>query len=202
MFLINSCLGLFSATSFHWYPFSLTYGVNLPSSLTTLLPFVLGFSPHLPVSVCGTGTLHLDSGFSCQCGICRFGTYFPSSSRLRIILRFSLQDYLPRLYKLFQLLARLIPLRPHISHSMHGSTGIFTCCPSPTRLRLGLGPDLPWVDKPSPGILRLSTVKILTLLSLLIPAFSLLPRPHVFPVVLLPTTVSSPTTHVFYYINP
>ena len=58
---------------------------------------------------------------------------------------------------------------------------------------LGLGPDLPWADEPSPGILRLSTVKILTLLSLLIPAFSLLPRPHVLPVVLLPIALCSPT---------
>jgi hypothetical protein len=62
----------------NWYPLSLTYGVNLPSSLTTLLPIVLGFSPHLPVSVCGTGTLALNSGFSRQCGIAYFGTYcFP-----------------------------------------------------------------------------------------------------------------------------
>ena len=37
------------------YPFSRSYGVSLPSSLTMLLPFVLGSSPHLPVSVCGTG---------------------------------------------------------------------------------------------------------------------------------------------------
>ena len=41
----------------HRYPFSLSYGVNLPSSLTMLLSFVLGSSPHLPVSVCGTGIL-------------------------------------------------------------------------------------------------------------------------------------------------
>ena len=39
-----------------WYPFSLSYGVNLPSSLTMLLSLILGSSPHLPVSVCGTGT--------------------------------------------------------------------------------------------------------------------------------------------------
>ena len=55
MFLLNSCLGLFSATNSRWHPLSLSYGVNLPSSLTTLLSFVLGSSPHLPVSVCGTG---------------------------------------------------------------------------------------------------------------------------------------------------
>ena len=57
MFLVNSCLGLFSAASLRRLPFFRSYGVNLPSSLTTLLPLALGFSPHLPVSVCGTGTL-------------------------------------------------------------------------------------------------------------------------------------------------
>ena len=46
------------------HPFSRSYGVNLPSSLTMLLPSALGFSPHLPVSVCGTGTSDLTSGFS------------------------------------------------------------------------------------------------------------------------------------------
>ena len=76
MFLINSCLGHFSA-ALHGllrfrHPFSRTYGVNLPSSLTTLLPLVLGFSPHLPVSVCGTGDSVLDSDFSRQCGISGF----------------------------------------------------------------------------------------------------------------------------------
>ena len=40
---------------FHRHPFSRSYGVILPSSLTRVLPFVLGFSPRLPASVCGTG---------------------------------------------------------------------------------------------------------------------------------------------------
>ena len=40
----------------HQHPFSLSYGVSLPSSLTMLLSLILGSSPHLPVSVCGTGT--------------------------------------------------------------------------------------------------------------------------------------------------
>ena len=75
MFLVNSCLGHLSAA---WIaprlPLLRTYGVNLPSSLTTLLPLVLGFSPHPPVSVCGTGTNTLDSGFSRQCEITGFGT--------------------------------------------------------------------------------------------------------------------------------
>jgi hypothetical protein len=54
------------------HPFSLSYGVNLPSSLTRVLSLALGFSPHLPVSVCGTGTLSLDRGFSWQCEISSF----------------------------------------------------------------------------------------------------------------------------------
>ena len=56
MFLVNSRLGLFSAACSHRLPFSRSYGVILPSSLTTVLSLALGFSPHLPVSVCGTGT--------------------------------------------------------------------------------------------------------------------------------------------------
>ena len=193
MFLLNSCLGLFSAARLLWHPFLRTYGVNLPSSLTTLLPLVLGFSPHLPVSVCGTGAFTLDSGFSRQCGISRFGTLI--SLRIRPSKRPA--DFPARLSTslapCFLRTGRLILLRPHISQTSNGSTGISTSCPSPTPFGLSLGPDLPWADEPSPGILRFSTVKILTSLSLLIPAFSLLPRPHVLTVMLHPTTVSSPT---------
>ena len=55
MFLLNSCLDLFSAAWFPRHPFSRSYGVILPSSLTMLLPPALGSSPHPPVSVYGTG---------------------------------------------------------------------------------------------------------------------------------------------------
>ncbi len=37
------------------HPFSQSYGANLPSSSTKVLPFALVFSTRLPVSVCGTG---------------------------------------------------------------------------------------------------------------------------------------------------
>ena len=40
----------------HEHSLSRSYGVNLPSSLTTLLPLALESSSYLPVSVCGTGT--------------------------------------------------------------------------------------------------------------------------------------------------
>ena len=49
--------------SLNRHPLFRSYGVNLPSSLTTLLPTVLGFSPHPPVSVYGTGTLPIHTAF-------------------------------------------------------------------------------------------------------------------------------------------
>ena len=48
---------------FHEHPFSRSYGVNLPSSLTTLLPLALESSSYLPVSVCGTGTSEIHTAF-------------------------------------------------------------------------------------------------------------------------------------------
>ncbi len=45
------------------HPFSLSYGVNLPSSLTTLLPLALESSSCLPVSVCGTGAIDIHKAF-------------------------------------------------------------------------------------------------------------------------------------------
>ena len=63
MFLLNSCLSLFSAAWFPRHPFSRSYRVILPSSLTMLLPPALGFSPHPPVSVYGTGTDHTIAAF-------------------------------------------------------------------------------------------------------------------------------------------
>ena len=71
------------------------------------------------------------------------------------------------------------------------------------RLRLyvlGLGPDLPWEDEPSPGNLRFSTGKILTCLSLLIPAFSLLYSPRRLTVSLLPV-YDAPLPRTLLYIH-
>ncbi len=82
---------------------------------------------------------------------------------------------LPCLYR--SSLSRLtLPLRvPTVL--LHSSTGISTCCPSATDLSLTLGPDLPRADQPYPGNLGYSAGRILTFLSLLIPAFSLLISP-------------------------
>ena len=65
------------------------------------------------------------------------------------------------------------------------STGISTCCPSATLLSLALGPDLPRADQLYSGILGYSAGRILTFLSLLIPAFSLLNSPRSLPAALL-----------------
>ena len=81
MFLLNSRLGLFSAASLKRHPFSRSYGVILPSSLTMVLPFVLGFSPRPPASVCGTGTYTIASNFSRQRGFTCFPTYLRSFIR-------------------------------------------------------------------------------------------------------------------------
>ena len=90
-----------------------------------------------------------------------------------------------RLYRLYHQPAHAILLCQRVTHI--GGTGISTSSPSPTTPVLGLGPDLPWADEPSPGNLGLSTGRFLACLSLLIPAFSLLCRPPVLPVWLQPT---------------
>ena len=89
MFLLNSCLGHFSAAHFREHPFSRSYGVILPSSLTTLLPPALGFSPHPPVSVYGTGTVQTIAAFLGSLLI-SFSTKVRYASRLRIVQRFFL----------------------------------------------------------------------------------------------------------------
>ena len=149
-----------------------------------LLPFVLGFSPHLPVSVCGTGTSILFNGFSCQ--------KYLANSLLFFTLPCSVCFSSCTLNFLF-----CVPIKHYISVVQES----FTCYPSDTPCGLSLGPDLPWADEPSPGNLRFSTERILTFLSLLIPAFSLLSRPHVFSVMLLPTIECSSTTDTYVSIQ-
>jgi hypothetical protein len=66
VFLVNSHPGLFTVTPFctlkqvqstyQGHPFFRSYGAILPSSLTRVISSTLGYSPHLPVSVCGTVT--------------------------------------------------------------------------------------------------------------------------------------------------
>ena len=157
----------------------------MPSSLTRVLSFVLGFSPRPPASVCGTGTHTIVSTFSCQRGFTCFATLISLPITLQAYRRAYFTTRRPmRLDRLYHQPAHAILLCQCVTHI--GGTGISTCCPSPTTIVLGLGPDLPWADEPSPGNLGLSTCRFLACISLLIPAFSLLCRPHVLSVMLLP----------------
>ena len=147
-----------------------------------LLSLILGSSPHLPVSVCGTGTY------------IQYLQAFLASSFLEF--RYFIFHYIFR-YEFFLFLAFLSLPVSLASFKYIGGAGISTCYPSATPFGLPLGPDLPWADEPSPGNLRLSMAWILTMLSLLIPAFSLLSRPAVLSIYLLPTIECSSTTHDF-----
>ena len=182
MFLLNSCLGQFSAASSHWHSFSRSYGVILPSSLTMLLPSALGFSPHLPVSVYGTGTVQTIAAF-----LDSWLIHFPTLVRYASRLQIEWWICLPFSY----LACRGIPFPLVLSLCvptvlLYCSTGISTCCPSATSFDLTLGPDLPRADQLYSGNLGYSAGRILTFLSLLIPAFSLLKSPQLLPVLLLP----------------
>ena len=149
-----------------------------------VLPFVLGFSPRPPASVCGTGTLTITSAFSCQRGFTCFPTYLRSFVRSALCSAYFTTKQPLLLHGLYHQPAHAILLCQCFTHV--GGTGISTSCPSPTTLVLGLGPDLPWADEPSPGNLGLSTCKFLACISLLIPAFSLLRRPQLLTVLLQP----------------
>ena len=185
MFLLNSCLGQFSAARSPWHSFSRSYGVILPSSLTMLLPSALGFSPHPPVSVYGTGTLQTIAAF-----LDAWLTYFPTLSSVRITDSDWYTDLplhlLPRLHRFLHSRLMLSTRVPTVL--LYCGTGISTCCPSATPLGLALGPDFPRADQLYPGNLGYSAGRIPTFLSLLIPAFSLRYRPQLFPVLLPPVS--------------
>ena len=148
-----------------------------------LLPPALGFSPHLPVSVYGTGMYHTIAAFldSRNHTLRYFSSLRVTSSDCTADLPTVLLPRLPRYSHSRDVLSFCVPTVLMI----HG-TGISTCCPSTTPLSLALGPDLPRADQLYSGNLRYSAGRILTFLSLLIPAFSLLNSPLLLPVQLRP----------------
>ena len=157
----------------------------MPSSLTRVLSLTLGFSPRLPVSVCGTGHCFLTRSFSWQCDIRNFGTiislpitaYPCRQKHLTPIKTYCLDRH-------FQSSAFLSLLRPSIAQTKTTSTGISTCCPSAYGSRPHLRSRLTLGGRASPGNLSHSVDRILTCLSLLIPAFSLLSAPAVLTICL------------------
>ena len=136
MFLVNSRLGHFSAPTSLWDPFSRSYGVNLPSSLAVIHSSTLGFSPHPPVSVYGTGCFTLNE--------------------LAIFLQVWLPALSPRPKTQCTVRFQVAPtpfnvlFRQHAAVSLPGhavtcstGAGFFTRYPSPSPFGFGLAPGLP-----------------------------------------------------------
>ena len=144
MFLLNSCLDLFSAPYLRRDPLSRSYGVNLPSSLTVNLSRALVYSTRPRVSVYGTGSYmicladFLGSLITTAIRLPGGARYCPSSASAvdlpaaNLPLRFN---------ALFRQCAGVSLLRLHIAHIQ--GNGIFTVCPSDSPYGCSLGPDLP-----------------------------------------------------------
>ena len=101
----------------------------------------LGSSPHLPVSVCGTGNPINPHTFSRH-----------KLEPLRLIrLAYARGNQRP------------VGLRSCVSVINNWiGYGISTVCASTTPCGLALAPGLPWADEPSPGNLRFSAIMIPT----------------------------------------
>ena len=169
MFLLNSCLGQFSAACFQ--------APLLPKLRGHFAEFLNNTSPAglriLSSSTCvglryGYG-IH-DSGFSWHMAhtLPYYFSVHITPSDCKTVLPALL---LPRLYRVFHARLRLSFCVPTVLFL--SGTGISTCCPSATPFGLALGPDFPRADQLYSGNLGYSAGRILTFLSLLIPAFSL-----------------------------
>ena len=152
MFLLNSCLGHFSAATL--------MALLLPKLrshfaefLNNTSPSALGFSPHPPVSVCGTGTYKTIAAF-----LDSQGPGLPYLCSVRVTSSDRAADLptalLPRLHR--DLHSR-IPFPVCVPTVLFiCGTGISTCYPSTTSFDLALGPDLPRADQLYSGNLRYS----------------------------------------------
>jgi hypothetical protein len=142
VFLVNSRQSHFTAPSARirlitkcaWRdPLSQTYGVNLPSSLRTVLSSALGYSPRLPVSVLVRLRIvvlfevFLGSDADCS-GILNW----PSPS-FDVFMSADLptDNASGRIAATNQLPALVAASPPQFKPSIH-SAGILTCCPSST----------------------------------------------------------------------
>ena len=139
MFLVNSCLGLFSAASFE--------APLIPKLRGQLAEFLNNPSP--------VGLRILSSS---TCVGLRYGHLsIPHTFSRHRASRTSLLDFGP-----------LRPGQPtpgsrylHVSVCLRfGGYGISTVCASTTPSGLALAPGLPWADEPSPGNLRFSAIMI------------------------------------------
>ena len=163
MFLLNSCLSLFSAAC-SVAPLLPKLRGHFAEFLNNASPAALGFSPHPPVSVYGTGMGINNSGFF---------------SAAWLTLRYFIAPHHASACHGFAFHVTSFPLAPAFHSRLHAflhvspqfcfisyGTGISTCCPSDTSFDLALGPDLPRADQLYSGNLGYSAGRILTFLSL------------------------------------
>ena len=165
------------------YPFSRSYGVNLPSSLTrvistpedSLLTHLCRFRVRFPSA--------LARGFSWQPGVIHLLT-FRSRHHLSELLEAGISLRLPPtgLHRHFQPPAGLPVCVPPLLKRAQGSTGILTRGPSPTPCGLGLGTDSPWEDHLAQEPLGLRRGGFTPPLALLMPTCALLSSPLRVPV--------------------
>ena len=153
MFLVNSRPGHFSAAPIGFermsrhpsrHPFSRSYGVNLPSSLTGFHSSALGYSPRLPVSVYGTVTkkIRYEAFLGSMIKASLWAKGPPHRLSELAALRICLQSPPTGLDQHFQSLdGRHSCVPPSRLCHLPGGTGMLTCYPSPTLFSLGLGTD-------------------------------------------------------------
>ena len=157
MFLLNSRLGLFTATPRRFdrkglhdgkHTFSRSYGVILPSSLARVLPRALGYSPRPPESVCGTVTsvskrparLFLEAWDHSVVG--HTATSSPLEVEWHPVCPFRVLGHPSTgLSRLNNPPARAYPSPSPLKLAHRGGTGILACSPSSTPFGLDLGTD-------------------------------------------------------------
>ena len=173
MFLLNSCLSLFSAAT--------CVAPLIPKLRGHFAEFLNNASP-ADLRILSSSTC-VGLRYGCDMNDSGFYRYMAHMLRYFSSLRVTSSDcatdlpfaLLPRLHRSFLSRPMLSTYVPTVL-SYH-SAGISTCCPSATSFDLALGPDLPRADQLYPGNLGYSAKRIPTSFSLLIPAFSLLSPP-------------------------
>jgi hypothetical protein len=160
-------------------PFSRSYGGNLPSSLTEDHSSTLVSSTSPPVSVCGTVTAPLASGFSRPPGPARSVGAKP---RLALAPRSTpggtSRAWLPTGFDALHADAGPAGRRPRLARGGVQWYGNVDPLPIAYGSRPRLRSDSPAADQPCCGTLGHSVEGILTPLSLLIPAFALPAAPR------------------------
>ena len=140
VFLLNSCLDLFSAPQLLEDPLSRSYRVSLPSSLTVNHSSALVYSTRLRVSVCGTGTVRIKfSGFSWKYDYTHYWIVQKDAPYCQVRLSFRIcleQSTSTPFNGLFRQSAAPSRLRLHVTPE--GSNGILTVSAIGLAVRLSL----------------------------------------------------------------